>query len=477
MKLAHSRLWLWSFLCLGTALLFAQVAHHGLSGDVYWQWAAGRFMLRTHRVLTRDPFSYTLYHHPWLAEEWGYEVLLALAISGMGSSALWLGSAGLGALTLFVTWIRLKAHSDDDIKAGLILIVIAVSLEAFVKDRPQTLSYVLFALVFWILETSGRHPPRRFLLIPLLWFWVLCHGSFLLGYAVVVSDLGLAVVAPRHALPGANLRDRAVVLVLAGLGSWINPFGWRIWSYAWHVSTSTAIANSIIEWQSPNFHNQLLRLAVWLPMAALAVVWWRGRPQKSWFDTIWTGALLLATLESVRFLPYFGLEWGIPVLVGSQGWTLRHVRLPILSAVLVSLSLVVVFSRPIIRPGQAARSEPVAIVNYLRAQHDHGHVFDYYVWGGYLVWRGIPVFIDGRTDFYLQDHIFQDYLDVQNLVVNPEDVFRHWRIQYVLWPPSTPLATYLLSSPSWRVIYQTENALLFEHRGSWGPPLILPGFS
>jgi len=467
-------IWLWSFLLVAVAVVFAQVAHQGLSGDVYWQWAAGRWMLRTHQVLKNDPFSYTLYHHPWVAEEWGYEVLLAGSIAALGPVALWLFSAGLGSLTLFVTWVRLRAHSDDGIKAGLVLILIAVSLELFVKDRPQTLSYLLFALVLWILESSGQHPWRRLVLIPLLWFWVLCHGSFLLGYLLVATDLGLAAVVSTRVSGQRNLGLRTAVLAAAILASWVNPFGWRLWSYAWHVSTSTVIANSIVEWQSPNFHNDLLKLVIWLPALALAAVWWRHRPGIPWFATIWAAILFLATLQSVRFLPYFSLEWGIAVLVGTQGWRFRQVKPWIVAPVLLAISLIVVVSKPIIRPDQASSSEPVAAVNYLKSKPANARVFNYYVWGGYLIWRGIRVFIDGRTDFYLQDGIFTQYMAIQNLTVNPDIEFRQWRVQYVLWPPFTPLATYLLADPSWRLVYQTKHSWLFKHRGGWGPAITVP---
>jgi hypothetical protein len=342
-----------------------------------------------------------------------------------------------------------------------------VALEPFVKDRPQTLSYVLFALVLWLLEISRTHSRLRFLLVPLLWVWVLCHGSFLLGFALVLGELIYAWWVSHE--KAADLRPRILVLGMAGLASWINPYGWSLWVYVVHVSTDSAIANTITEWQSPNFHLTILKIAIWVPVLALVATGWRRRRTWLSYDGVWTAILLLATLQSVRFLPYFALEWGIPVLIGSQGLTFRHVNRLILAGTLVVLSAFLLFSQPIIPPGQVAASEPTAEVNFLKDQPDHGRVFNYYVWGGYLIWRSVPVFIDGRTDFYLQHQIFQQYVAIQNLEVDPEPIFQRWHIRYVLWPPSTPLATFLLASGDWKLIYQTSNALLFEHRGAWGP--------
>lgn len=458
------------FLLAATSIMAGRVVHQGLSGDVYWQWAAGKMMLAQHQILRRDPFSYTLFHRPWVADEWGYEVLLAESIAWLGPSALWVFSAGFGALALALAWMRLKDHADDAIKPGLVLILMALSLAPFVKDRPQTLSYVLFVGTLWLLQQSRQIRWPRFLLIPLLWFWVQCHGSFPLGFALVISDFGLGLTRPQLLMARRARYDGAVVLALAGLSSWINPYGWRIWTYVIHVSTSPAIAKTISEWQSPNFHNNLLKLAVWLPLLLLGLVliFRRDRLEGLSYDLIWTFVLLLATLESVRFLPYFALEWGVVVMAGSRGWRFVQVRTEILAAALLGISLFLWFGRPIVSPGRAARSEPVAETTYLKRLGTRAHVFNYYVWGGYLDWRGIPVFIDGRTDFYLQHNIFKQYVAVQYLTVDPGTVFRRFRVKYVLWPPSTPLATYLLADPHWRLIYQTKGSYLFQHIGRPG---------
>ncbi len=464
----------------------AQAMHHGLSGDVYWQWAAGRLMLQRGAVLHRDPFSYTLWHHPWVADEWGYEVMMAWAVRWLGPGLLWFFSAGWADLALMVTWLRLVRHDADWMKAGVILVVAAIALEPFIRDRPQTLSYFLFALTFWILAAAEEHPARLWTLPPLLWLWTWCHGSFLLGYTLVLSD-GVWRTFPRlrhwgrqpAGLAGsaAGIRLRIGVLLVSVALSWINPFGWRLWSYAWHVSTSPIIRNTISEWQSPNFHAGILKAATWLPVMGLGLLVFRGRRPISPFQWFWTGALFLATLQSVRFLPYFGLQWGIPVMEGTQGMGFRRLRGSVVALSALAVSVFLMVSRPMVPPRQAAPSEPTGAVHYYLSHHLQGRIFNFYVWGGYLIWRGFRVFIDGRTDLYLQDHILSEYLAVQNVTENPNTWLRVWRVRYVLWPPGTPLATFLLAAPaSWRLVYQSQNALLFRHVGSWGMPVTLsPG--
>jgi hypothetical protein len=49
---------------------------------------------------------------------------------------------------------------------------------------------------------------------------------------------------------------------------------------------------------------------------------------------------------------------------------------------------------------------PAGASTFLRDHPIAGHLFNTYEDGGYLIWRGLPVFIDGRS---LSENVFQDY--------------------------------------------------------------------
>jgi hypothetical protein len=57
---------------------------------------------------------------------------------------------------------------------------------------------------------------------------------------------------------------------------------------------------------------------------------------------------------------------------------------------------------------------PVAAVNWLETHPQDGEMFNYFIWGGYLLYREWPdlqVFIDGQTDFY-GETLSREYLSV-----------------------------------------------------------------
>jgi len=104
---------------------------------------------------------------------------------------------------------------------------------------------------------------------------------------------------------------------------------------------------------------------------------------------------------------------------------------------------------------------PVAAVDYL--EHTglaRSRGYNNYGWGGYLIWRGLPVFVDGRADVYGDDFLFY-YLksyDVKEDWRRPLDDFD---VEYVLMQKGSALSTVLAASGSWEEAYADQLAQIF----------------
>jgi len=84
-------------------------------------------------------------------------------------------------------------------------------------------------------------------------------------------------------------------------------------------------------------------------------------------------------------------------------------------------------------------------------------------WGEYLIyrlWPSLRVFDDGRTDFYGPAFVEEGLLAWN---VNPEwsNVLGRYRVNAILLPIDSPLATVLKEKPEWRLIYRDRMAVLF----------------
>ena len=90
-----------------------------------------------------------------------------------------------------------------------------------------------------------------------------------------------------------------------------------------------------------------------------------------------------------------------------------------------------------------------------------GPVLNYNGWGGYLIYAGIPPFIDGRSDMYKDDFI-REYLEAFSLTKSAglEDLLAKYKIGWTLLQPGSPAVAMLDHLPNWRRLYADEMAVV-----------------
>jgi len=107
---------------------------------------------------------------------------------------------------------------------------------------------------------------------------------------------------------------------------------------------------------------------------------------------------------------------------------------------------------------------PVEAVDWLK-QSGVQRVMNFYDWGGYLIYRRVPVFIDGRSDFYLyadeNGTVFRDWVDYTTMKVYPEEVAKKYGIEAVLLPKGSPHEMYYEQS-GWKIVYADEKATIMQ---------------
>src|SRR5579863_2944589 len=197
---ARRRYWMrwhpaWIVVIGACAVLFRIAMYSGLNTDVFWHLAAGQWMLHHHSVIRTDVFSYTVRGRPWFAEEWGFEVLLAEMVHHIGAVSYWLISGVACALALLASALRWSRQGADRLWIAALSVPTAMAIFVGDSPRPQSLSYLLFALELLVL-TLARRQRAWLLSLPVLFlFWSNLHGSFIFGAALLALELLVAVAA------------------------------------------------------------------------------------------------------------------------------------------------------------------------------------------------------------------------------------------------------------------------------------------
>jgi hypothetical protein len=455
------------------AVLVREAMHLGLSGDVFYQVAEGRWMLAHHAVVGHDMFSYTVLGHPWLSEEWGFALALSWLVAHVGAVTYWLVSAGACCGALILSVARWRKTGAGWLWTAALSILAGAAMYDFVSPRPQDVSYLFFAALLLFLTLARGRTVWLVACPPLLVLWANLHGSFLLGLGILVLELLLSLVPP---LPGRlvaqRLPSKAMALtVVTGLAATlVNPHGPGLLSYSFHVSSSSELTSFIAEWQSPNFHSLF-----WLAMIAgpllllLALLAFTGAAFAI-DDVALACVMFLATLHAARFMPYFVL---VMCAVLSRWTPIKRetIRPSLLTLPLAAVVCLVFLAGPHTAAGTPEKGggplgTPVAATAFLKQQT--GRVFTTYWWSDYLIYENIPVFVDGRTDVYFGTDILETYVSVSDVSIDPDPVFRHWDVRWVMWNKGTTLTVYLSHDPAWKTAYRSGDAVVFEHVQSWG---------
>jgi hypothetical protein len=476
--------------------------------DVWWHLRDGRLVLEQ-GIARQDPYSYTALGRPWYMQEWLTEVTMHTVKSTLGYGALTLLFGLAQAAGGGLVYLMLRERGARRVVALVLLMCYLVFAAPHWGVRPQVLTPI-FLGVFYLLLTRykyGNLPARALWALPVLTvIWTNMHASYFMGIAL----LGAFVVgeaANRYLYrPQEQVPLRPLILALAGclVATGINPYFIELWlyplTYAFH-GTSSPLLQYLQEWQSPDFH-QPTSLVFGASLVLLGLVGIaraagsgrsapaeggeRARTRIDVTDAILVIAFTMLALQAVRLVPLYGLIV-LPILGGAiaRAWPamsreseeqaagsgarggMAWVNLAALATGTAAISWFVLTS-PAAQTGPEPRTRtgfvyPVGAADYLSGLSEPVRMMNDFGWGSYLLYRLYPqhlVFIDGRADMY-REGIFEDFMTVQDTNPGWREVLDKYDVNFVVFPPGTPLDYAVAHEDEWEVAYKDDVSVIY----------------
>jgi hypothetical protein len=463
------------------AFLFAIGSGRSLlnDGDTFWHLASGRWIMEHGAIPYTDPFSHTFAGAAWTSHEWLAAVLLYLA----HQAASWAGVASLGAAA-FAAALALQARfllRYLEPAHVLILSILAAGMIApHLLARPHVLAMPL--LVIWTSGLvraceEGRAP--RLWLLGVMVVWANLHGGFTLGIALAAAfGLEAVLLAAGREAKLAAAKSWILFLALAVLAGMFTPHGVEGYLFTAKVFGLSYALSNIGEWLPPNFQ-KFQFLEVWLMLLLLAL-FTRGIRLTLVRLAILLGLVhlslkhvrnveLLALLSPLLLAASLRAQWAPQGKPAKQTEALdrffsRHAQPASRQAVIVAFVLAVGLAYIKVHQHGIAPPEkrhPIAAVQAAKESDISGPVFNEYSFGGYLIFSGIPAFIDGRADMY-GDKFTKRYLEAFKLPHSNrlEALLEEHRVHWTLLPPRSPAVDYLDTRPGWRRAYADDTAVV-----------------
>ena len=119
------------------------------------------------------------------------------------------------------------------------------------------------------------------------------------------------------------------------------------------------------------------------------------------------------------------------------------------------------------------RKFPVKAADFILQNDLKGNMYNFFNWGGYLIWRLAPekkVFIDGRT---LDSVLYEQTSIIDKAIVDPQSGMSIWKylldehhVNYVVIPcwgdsRSFPLCQALNSDRDWVTVFSDQTSTIF----------------
>jgi hypothetical protein len=434
--------------------------------DSYSHIAVGRWIIAHGAVPASDPFSFSMSGAPWIAFEWLSEVTYAAvyALSGWaGVVALAAAAAALavGMLTRFL----LRELSPTP---ALLMVVVAIVLLApHMLARPHMLTLpVMMAWAIALVHGMNRRAPPPYWALPLLVLWANLHGSVVLALGLIGPAALEALLNekpsewPRVVLRWLPFTALAVVaccltpygpepllmpLTTLGLGEALRWIGeWRPQDFG-HPGTFELLLLAGIFALSRGITLPVVRALVVIGLIHFALAQVRN-------------ADLLAMLAPLYLAAPLARQLGARAEENAAG-PARGINLAVLGAMIVATGIVLMRD---VRPApQNTPATAVANADLAKA----GPVLNDYSFGGYLIFAGIPTFIDGRGELFGGPFIARYNRDLS--LADLKDFLKlldQYKFGATLLDPNTPAVAMLDRLPDWQRVYSDDVAVVHKRR-------------
>jgi hypothetical protein len=463
-SLGHVPAWVW----LGVWVYALVLINGGQllnDSDTYWQIATGKWIIDHNALPHVDIYSFTKPGEPWISSSWLAQVLYAESYELAG----WTGPVVLAATSIAAAFALLVFILSRRISSTYAILIafaaLLLSANHFLA-RPHVLAWpVMVAWVSGLVSASDRRQAPSFWLLPLIAVWANLHGGFLFGLALV-APFAFDAVWNAEASQRKPLALRWIAFGIGALAACCaTPYGWGSILASRKILELGDLLHIIYEWMPADFS----RLSTFegCVLLLIAGTLYRGIKLSPPRIILVLGLLQMA-LSHVRNIEIFALLMPLVLLtpvssqLGLQADRFVRIAFPIASA--ATLAAIIGVSTWAFAANRkfspAANQSPAAAVDVLKDRNAR-RILNDLPFGGYLISRELPVFIDGRAELYGEQFEMTYFRALQlqdvNLLIN---MLKNYDIDAVLLTPATPAATMLDHLDGWRRVYSDETAVV-----------------
>jgi hypothetical protein len=449
-----------------------------MQNDTYYTIAIGKH-IEEYGIDMQDPFSwhedlpYTYPH--WLYDLSIYKIYSTFETIGLGFEAIY-ASTVLLAIILGITIYKVNSKiAKNNVISFLITIGALYALKDFIAARAQLVTFILFILTIYFIEKFLETKKKRYavglIIIPIL--IANLHSAvwpfYFVLYLPYIAEQIVAIILKKNTKQedvykiyiqkNNNVKWLILIMAICLFTGLCTPLGNVPYTYLINTMRGNTTQN-ISEHLPMVIMNNAPALCALVMVLAILIFTKTKIRLRDLFMITGLGLLMLYSRRQETMFILIGsvvLNKLIVQLIEKENKkeileneAKKLIPLTILTLMIVAISLIEVKSK-IGDEYVSKELYPVEMSEFILNYCEENNIdladmrlYNEYNYGSYLLFKGIPVFIDSRADLYAPEFntetgnaedgrdIFSDFMNVSNLNIFYGDIFEKYNITHII---------------------------------------------
>lgn len=478
-------------------ILFAiSIATKTLQNDTFYTIKVGELIVKKHGIDMKEHFSWhdgLKYTYP----HWLYDVIIYLIYNISGINGIYISTCMFAAILGVIFFEVNKKINKNYIMSFFITILAIYMLKDFITARAQLITYILFILQIYYIERLLEKGNKKYgiCLIIISLLMVNLHVavwpfSFVLYFPYIAEYIISIIIKGKNdnfkLIINKNKNTKILIFfmvccIFTGL---ITPL--RMTPYTYLINTMRGTTTAWISEHFPIIMINNIDVICVLIVILGTLIFTKTRIRLS--DLLMIGGLTILMLYSVRQKSMF-VVIGLIVCnrIICDFYKIYNNKLDeilleeivkkwvIFTIILcfISVDFCLMFEK---RKDQLIDSEkyPVEMSEYIleyfkNTNFSNVRLFNEYNYGNYLLYKGIPVFIDSRADLYSPEFnknviVFDDFMQTSILNKDFKELIEEYKITHIILKKDSLIYKVMkdMNSDKYKLLNEDDNFIFYE---------------
>lgn len=479
-----------------------------LQNDTFYTIKIGEHIIENRGIDMMDPFAWhegLEYTYP----HWLYDVIIYLIYSLGGMTGIYIATC-IFAVILGLALYKVNSKlSKNKVISFVVTIGAMYMLRDYIAARAQLVTFILFILQIFFMEKLINTKQKRYgiglIIISILianlhvavWpFMFVLYLPYIAEYIIAIIEEKTAKKYGKEVQQGDKIttikRDGTkyliVVMLICALTGLLTPLG-PTTPYTYLIKTMQGNTTQNISEHLPmtlinctdvlcaiiillailTFTDSKIRLTDLFMIGGLAFLMLYSKRQSTMF-------VIMGSVVLNRILYEWMEKW-----VQNIDEKLVRTFTTKFGAFLISLFIIIIsiyFIRPKIDDAYIdEKTYPVQMSDFMLQYLNENNInlkdvriYNEYNYGSYLLYRGIPVFIDSRCDLYAPEYnggqdIFMDFIESSNISKWFEDIFEKYDITHIILYKNSKMNMIIKDGKldGYKLLKEDDNFVFYEY--------------